>query len=101
MTMTEAHAALADLRAQVTVAEDKAITARYPAHFGARVNGLELIDTRGDPERPVDEAVIRAKMHTLAAWGGLAADEAERACNLALHGDDAAAIADLLEDWLG
>lgn len=97
----EAIAALADLRAQVTVAEDKAITARYPAHFGARVNGLELIDTRGDPERPVDEAVIRAKMHTLAAWGGLAADEAERACNLALHGDDAAAIADLLEDWLG
>lgn len=97
----EAIAALADLRAQVAVAEDKAITARYPAHFGARVNGLELIDTRGDPERPVDEAVIRAKMHTLAAWGGLAADEAERACNLALHGDDAAAIADLLEDWLG
>jgi len=97
----EAIAALADLRAQVTVAEDKAITARYPAHFGARVNGLELIDTRGDPERPVDEAVIRAKMHTLAAWGGLAADEAERACNLALDGDDAAAIADLLEDWLG
>lgn len=97
----EAIAALADLRAQVTVAEDKAITVRYPAHFGARVNGLELIDTRGDPERPVDEAVIRAKMHTLAAWGGLAADEAERACNLALHGDDAAAIADLLEDWLG
>lgn len=97
----EAIAALADLRAQVTVAEDKAITARYPAHFGARVNGLELIDTRGDPERPVDEVVIRAKMHTLAAWGGLAADEAERACNLALHGDDAAAIADLLEDWLG
>ena len=97
----EGIAALADLRAQVTVAEDKAITARYPAHFGARVNGLELIDTRGDPERPVDEAVIRAKMHTLAAWGGLAADEAERACNLALHGDDAAAIADLLEDWLG
>ena len=97
----EAIAALADLRAQVTVAEDKAITARYPAQFGARVNGLELIDTRGDPERPVDEAVIRAKMHTLAAWGGRAADEAERACNLALHGDDAAAIADLLEDWLG
>lgn len=97
----EAIAELAPLRAQVSVSEDSTITARYPAHFGARVNGVELIDTRGDPERPVDEAVIRQKMHTLAGWGGLPADEAERACALALDGDDAAAIADLLEDWLG
>jgi 2-methylcitrate dehydratase PrpD len=97
----EAIAELAPLRAQVSVAEDKTITARYPAHFGARLNGLELTDTRGDPERPVDEAAIRAKMHTLAAWGGLPAEEAERACALALDGDDAAAITGLLEDWLG
>lgn len=97
----EAIAELAPLRAQVSVSEDDLITRRYPAHFGARLNGLELIDTRGDPERPVDEAVIRQKMHTLAAWGGLPTDEAERACALALNGDDAAAIADLLEDWLG
>lgn len=97
----EAIAELAPLRAQVTVAEAPEISARYPAHFGARVNGLELIDTRGDPERPVDEATIRAKMHTLAAWGGLPADEAERACALALDGTDAADINDLLEDWLG
>ncbi|MFN4112487.1 MAG: MmgE/PrpD family protein [Sphingomonadaceae bacterium] len=95
-----AIAALAPLRAQVTVAEDPAITARYPAHFGARVNGLELVDTRGDPERPVDEAAIRAKMHTLAAWGGLPPEQAERACALALGGDDAGAITAMLEDWL-
>ena len=94
-------AELAPLRAQVAVAEDAAITARYPAHFGARVNSLELIDTRGDPERPVDEATIRAKMHMLAAWGGLPPEQAERACALALEGDDAAAIIDLLEEWLG
>lgn len=97
----EAIAELAPLRAQVTVAEDKVITARYPSHFGARVNGFELTDTRGDPERPVDEATIRSKMHTLAAWGGLPPEEADRACALALEGDDAAAITDLLEDWLG
>jgi len=96
-----AIAELAELRAQVSVAEDKAITARYPAHFGARLNGLELIDTRGDPERPVDEAAIKQKMHTLAAWGGLTPDEAERACALALEGDDAAAISDMLQEWLG
>lgn len=96
-----AIAELAPLRAQVSVAEDTAITARYPAHFGARVNGFELLDTRGDPERPVDESVIRAKMHTLAAWGGLPPEQAERACSLALEGDDAAAIVDLLEEWLG
>jgi 2-methylcitrate dehydratase PrpD len=96
----EAIAELADLRAQVSVAEDQAITARYPAHFGARMNGLELIDTRGDPERPVDEAAIRAKMHTLAAWGGLPSEEAERACTLALDGDDAASISAMLDEWL-
>ena len=95
-----AIAALAPLRARVTVAEDPAITARYPAHFGARVNGLELIDCRGDPERPVTEADIVAKMHMLAQWGGLAASEADRAADLALRGDDAGAIVAMLEKWL-
>jgi len=96
----EAIAALADLRAQVTVAEGEDFTARYPAHFGARVNGLELVDTLGDPERPVSEERIIAKMHSLARWGGLPESEAERAVHLALEGDDAAAIDTMLEDWI-
>ena len=96
----DAIAALAPLRAQVSVAEDTAFTARYPAHFGARVNGLELIDTRGDPERPVSEDHIIAKMHSLARWGGLAPSEAERAVQVALLGDDAAAVNALLEHWI-
>ncbi|MGP1282916.1 MAG: MmgE/PrpD family protein [Parasphingopyxis sp.] len=92
--------ALAGLRAQVTVAEDPAITARYPAHFGARVNGLELVDTRGDPERPVGEAEIVAKMHNLAEWGGLSAKDAEKAVDVALRENEAGAVEKLLEDWL-
>lgn len=96
----EAIAALAPLRAQVSVVEDPAITARYPAHFGARVNGFELVDTLGDPERPVDQARIIAKMHSLARWGGLGSDDAERAVGLALEGDDPDAIEDLLERWI-
>jgi 2-methylcitrate dehydratase PrpD len=96
----EAITALAPLRAQVTVAEAPEITARYPAHFGARVNGLELTDCRGDPERPVGEAEIIAKMHMLAEWGGLPAEEAGRAVELALRGNDAGAITQMLEDWL-
>ena len=96
----EAIAALAPLRAQVTVSEAPEITARYPAHFGARLNGFELIDCRGDPERPVTEADIVAKMHMLAEWGGLPAAEADRAAALALHGDDAGAIVAMLEEWL-
>ena len=83
----------------MSVAEDPAITARYPAHFGARVNGLELVDTLGDPERPVGEAHIVAKMRALARWGGLAAREAERAARLAVEGDDGAAIDAMLEEW--
>ncbi len=98
--MPDAIAALAPLRAQVTVAEDPTITARYPAHFGARLNGFELQDCRGDPERPVTEADIIAKMHMLAEWGGLPEAEADRAMDLALHGDDAGAIVAMLEDWL-
>jgi hypothetical protein len=85
----------------VSVAEDPAITARYPAHFGARVNGFELIDTRGDPERPVSADDLIAKLHSLARWGGLPAREAERAARLALEGDDAAAIDAMLAEWLG
>lgn len=96
----KAIAALASLRALVTVAEAPEITARYPAHFGARVNGLELVDTRGDPERPVTAEDIVAKMHMLAACGGLASAEADRAAELALHGDDAEAITAMLDDWL-
>jgi len=96
----DAIAALAPLRAAVTVAEDPAITARYPAHFGARVNGLELIDTRGDPERPVGEADIVAKMHMLAEWGGLPAGAADRAADLALRGHDTGAIQAMLAEWL-
>ena len=97
----DAIAALAGLRAQVTVSEAPEITARYPDHFGARVNELELVDCRGDPERPVSEADIIAKMHMLAKWGGLPAEEADRAVELALRGDDAGAITAMLEEWLG
>ncbi|MEO0462926.1 MAG: MmgE/PrpD family protein [Pseudomonadota bacterium] len=96
----EAIAALAGLRAQVSVAEDPAITARYPTHFGARVNGFELIDTLGDPERPVSADDIIAKMHSLARWGKLAEGEADRAVSLALEGDDPEAIDTMLEDWI-
>lgn len=95
----DAIAALAPLRAQVAVREGPAITARYPAHFGARVNGFELIDTLGDPERPVGEARIVEKMHSLARWGGVSPDEAERAVRLALEGDDVAALDAMLEEW--
>lgn len=95
----EVIAALAPLRAQVSVAEDPTITARYPAHFGARVNGFELGDTLGDPERPVDEDRIIAKMHSLAKWGALSAIEADRAVSLALEGDDPEALEALLVEW--
>lgn len=91
---------LADLRKQVTVTEDPELSARYPGHFGARLNGLELADARGDPERPVGVETIVSKMHTLADWGGLGAAEAHRACSLALEQDDLPAVCGMLEEWL-
>jgi 2-methylcitrate dehydratase PrpD len=95
-----AIAALAPLRAQVTVAEDPAITARYPAHFGARLNGIELTDTRGDPERPLSQEGLLAKVHSLFKWGGLSWAEANRAIDLALTGDDTEALVAAMGEWL-
>lgn len=95
-----AIAQLAPLRAQVKVAEAAGITARYPAHFGARLNGHELIDTRGDPERPVDADAIHMKLAMLVEWGGLPPAEADRATVLALEGDDPHAITAMLDAWL-
>jgi len=95
----EAIVELADLREQVVVREDPAITARYPAHFGARVNGYEILDTLGDPERPIALDDLVAKMHSLARWGGLGKQAADRAIALALEQEDAAALDALVEEW--
>lgn len=100
----EARAALATARAKVSVREAAEITDRYPAHFGARVHcgdhSVTLIDTLGDPERPIDEDRILAKVRALVAWGGLARSEADRAAEVALERNDVTAILSLLEDWL-
>ena len=96
----EAIEALAPLRAKVEVVADPAISARFPRHYGARVNGLELVDTRGDPERPLSPDGLAAKLSSLVRWGGLAETEAERAWTLALEGSDARALRALVAEWL-
>lgn len=100
----DAIAALADARARVTVSEAGDITTRYPEHYGARITcgkeTVELVDTLGDPERPLSKEGIIEKARALIAWGGLDDKEADRAIDLALNGDDPAAIHQMLEDWL-
>lgn len=102
-----ADPALVAARARVRVVEDPAMTARFPAHFGARVSAgdrsIELVDARGDPERPLDAAGVVAKARALIAWGGLDAGEGERAVALALDSgldDSSASVAELLKRWL-
>ena len=96
-----ADPALAAARARVTVAEHAAFTARYPDHFGARVRCgevvAELIDTRGDSERPLDSAGIEAKARTLMDWGGVG-DDADQVVEFALHTADDAWLP--YQDWL-
>jgi 2-methylcitrate dehydratase PrpD len=66
---------LAALRTRITVQEDPAMTAAYPARFAAEVSltvggkGLaaRVADAWGDPEVPMDEAAIVTKFETLAA----------------------------------
>jgi 2-methylcitrate dehydratase PrpD len=96
---------LAKARAKVTVRECKDISARYPEHYGARVTCdgqvVEMIDTLGDPERPMSEAQIIDKAGALMAWGGLSKKQADKAVKLALEGDDPGAIHKMLAKWLG
>ncbi|MBS0479388.1 MAG: MmgE/PrpD family protein [Proteobacteria bacterium] len=98
----ESILALAQARSRVAVSEDESFTARFPDHYGARVTAggrsVELIDTRGDPERPLARDGVIAKARELMAWGGVDnADEAVAAC---LEGDDPRAVIAVLESWL-
>lgn len=81
------------LRGLVSVSEDAAISDRYPARFGARAvarftdgssETFEAADALGDPERPLDEDGLLAKVRALAAWGGLNAAAATRLIEAAL-----------------
>lgn len=100
----DAIMALAGSRHRVMVSEASDISSRYPEHFGARITcageTIELVDTRGDPERPLSTEGIVEKARSLIVWGGLPEKEAERAVDLALNGDDAGAINIMLTDWL-
>ena len=93
---------IARLRGQVTVNATADFTARYPAHFGARVStgggSVELFDTRGDPERPLDAGGVVAKARSLFAWGGVANGEAAIAA--ALGEENPSSINRLLDRWL-
>jgi 2-methylcitrate dehydratase PrpD len=97
-------AAFAHTRARVTVKEAEDISLRYPRHYGARVTcsgeSVELVDTLGDPERPMMEQHIIDKACALIAWGGLSKGEGSRAVDIALNGTDASAVHDMLTDWL-
>lgn len=95
-----ADPAVAAARALVEVVAAAEFTARYPAHFGARVRAgedmVELADARGDPERPIGRDGVIEKAHTLFAWGGLDDGQAVRGVELALEGES---LRDLLI-WL-
>ncbi len=86
-------------RARVIVQEGAEFTARYPAHFGASVQckGAEsyLIDTRGDPERPLDAKGLSDKATDLMRWGGI--ENGEQLRGWILSAPDSARMTDLLE----
>ncbi|WP_374145049.1 MmgE/PrpD family protein [Sphingomonas sp. 28-63-12] len=100
----ESIAALADARAGVLVRENPAITARYPDHFGATViaetDRESVVDTLGDPERPLSRDGVIAKARALFAWGELSDAQAQRGLTLALDGDDADGVVSWLDEIL-
>ncbi|HZG46811.1 MAG TPA: MmgE/PrpD family protein, partial [Allosphingosinicella sp.] len=93
--------AIAEVRAAVEVGEAEEFTARYPEHFGARVSAggesISLVDTRGDPERPLAPAGVIAKAQSLFAWGGVGEDLAKQGVAVALEGEEPAELIAWLE----
>ncbi|MEO9461005.1 MAG: MmgE/PrpD family protein [Marinomonas sp.] len=61
---------------------------------------LPTTDSLAPPIHPLDEAQIADKMHAFGKMGGLSAEQCGRAANLALHGNEPAAIDTMLEEWL-
>lgn len=93
-----------DLRARVSVAEAPALTARYPARFGATARArladgqmleVETPDALGDPERPMEAAAMVAKARALMAWGGLDGGAADRLIEAVLNLGPGASVSDL------
>ncbi|NWG72425.1 MAG: MmgE/PrpD family protein [Parvularculaceae bacterium] len=101
-----------DLRRRLAVVEDPAITARYPARFGARLEldlsdgsrrTAEVADALGDPENPMSDEELRVKALSLMRRGGMSAAAAERLAASALslaHGGSLGAYLDLLRGGL-
>lgn len=79
-------AGVAAWRGRIVLAEDLTASARFPAHYGARVR-LRLQDGRcveagrvdawGDPECPMQAGEVVAKAVALARWGGISAGLAQ------------------------
>ena len=88
----------------MSVREKPGITGRYPDHFGATViaggDREALVDTLGDPERPLSRDGIIAKARALMAWGELDPAQIERGVTLALDSDDAEGVVGWLEEIL-
>lgn len=103
-TTVIADPVIAALRGQVSVREDAAATARYPARFGASAMAVlqdgarleaDMPDALGDPERPVTPGDIETKARKLMAWGGLTPAQADRLCAACLGLGDTADVAQL------
>lgn len=98
-----AIAATADTRARITVVEGRDFTSRYPAHFGAKVRcgdqEVTLVDTLGDPERPVAEAELLSKAKALFALTDHCQDF-EFAADAVLQGNSPATLIGILDNWL-
>lgn len=94
-----ANPQLAQVRAQVRVAEDPALTARYPGHYGARVRAggheAAVADAWGDPERPMAAPDIADKARALFAWGK-AGGQADAAIALVLEAPEDAGTGPVL-----
>lgn len=93
------------MRERIRVSEAGAFSARFPAHFGARVevtlqDGAVLAadrqDASGDPEHPLAEAELQDKALSLMAEGGIPPSEGRALSDFLLKAPEAQPISPLL-----
>lgn len=79
--------AIRSMLARTSVAVDEALAAAYPARWGARITlrtedgqRLEVLreTATGDPDHPLDDATLDAKVDGLFRWAGLEEEDGRR-----------------------
>lgn len=89
---------------EIEIKEDKKFTSNYPNKFSCSLeNGFKkilLLDTKGDPERPLSREELITKYDSMAKWGGIDQAISDEIKSVVLNGNSANIIVSKLSEAL-